>query len=237
MSTRNGVSDDGILQREGQLCSECRVCGCLPESCLTNSLPDQQTTGTTPCTQFRSFQSQCSQPHLSSLSPARCSGHFADTYQPPVWMGVREEVSRFYPVRGSASSLVGVAWCPSVSQGLLVQVLLRSLGTGRGECPGPPAWLTPACGVGLAQGGYKPVFSKGQSSALKICSGDLFLFFFITSQKHVLVNSCLIRLNLTVFGGTALCGRAGCSGSLRKLELQAACLGTCSRSRPSMGVC
>lgn len=97
----------------------------------------------------------------------------------------------------------GVAWCPSVSQGLLVQVLLWSLGTGRGECPGPPAWLAPACGVGLAQGGYKPAFSKGQSSPLKICSGDLFLsfLFFITSQKHVLVNSRLIRLNLTVFGG------------------------------------
>lgn len=131
-----------------------------------------------------------------------------------------------------------VAWCPSVSQGLLVQVLLRSLGTGRGECPGPPAWLAPACGIGLAQVGYKRAFSKGQSSSLKICSGDLFLsfLFFITSQKHVLVNSHLIRVKLTVFGGTTLCGWAGCSGSLRKFELKAACLGKCSRSRPSRGV-
>lgn len=101
------VSDDGILQREGQLCSAV-PCVWLSARIVSHSLSARptNTTGTTPRTHFRSFQCQCSRPHLSSLSPARCSAHFSDSYQPPVWMGVREEVSRFYPVRCSASSLV-----------------------------------------------------------------------------------------------------------------------------------
>ena len=50
--------------------------------------------------------------------------------------------------------------------------------------PRAAAWLVPVCGVGPAEVRSKPVFSKGQCSPLRTCSGDLFFSFFNNHRNY-----------------------------------------------------